>query len=363
MTARSILIVATLGAGSVLPAQTLAGQELDRIPQVDSLVAAEMKEQHIPGVSLAVVRDGRVILSRGYGSANLEHQVPVKPETIFQSGSIGKQFTATLVMMLVEEGKIRLDDPITKYLPGSPAAWNAVTVRHLLTHTGGMTDYPDDFDFRRDYTEDELLQRAATIPLAFKPGDKWSYSNLGYLVLGVLIHKVSGKFYGDLLEERVFGPLGMTTAMVINEAAIVPNRAAGYLLENGVIRNQEWVAPSLNTTADGALYLTALDMAKWDAGLYGERLLPRASLEQMWTPVRLNNGQVQDYGFGWRVGRIRNHRLIEHGGAWQGFTSFIARYVDQRLTVIVFTNLAGAQPGRIAHRVAGLYHPELAPER
>ena len=141
----------------------------------------------------------------------------------------------------------------------------------------------------------------------------------------------------------------------------MPNRAAGYRIENGIIRNQEWVAPTLNTTADGALYLTALDMAKWDAALYGERLLKRASLEQMWTPIRLNNGQTRDYGFGWRAGRVGAHRLIEHGGAWQGFTSFIARYVDQRLTVIVFTNLAGAQPGRIAHQVAGLLDPKLKP--
>jgi CubicO group peptidase (beta-lactamase class C family) len=343
------------------PVRSGSAQEFDRSTRVDSLVAAEMKAQRIPGVSLAIVRDGHVTHARGYGIANLEHQVPVKPETVFQSGSVGKQFTATLVMMLVEEGKIRLDDPISKYLPGSPTAWNAVTVRHLLTHTGGTTDYPDDFDFRRDFTEDELLQRAAAIPLAFKPGDQWSYSNLGYLLLGVLIHKVSGKFYGDLLEERVFGPLGMTTAMVIDEAAIVPNRAAGYRIDHGVIRNQEWVAPSLNTTADGALYLTALDMAKWDAALYGERLLKPASLQQMWTPVQLNNGQTRDYGFGWRVARVGPHRLIEHGGAWQGFTSFIARYVDQRLTIIVFTNLAGAQPGRIAHQVAGLLDPELRP--
>jgi CubicO group peptidase (beta-lactamase class C family) len=344
-----------------LPWRALVAQAPDRLTAVDSLVAAEMQAQRIPGVSLAIVRDGRVVHARGYGIANLEHQVPVKPETVFQSGSVGKQFTATLVMMLVEEGTIQLDDPIAKYLPGSPAAWNAVTVRHLLTHTGGTTDYPDDFDFRRDFTEDELLQRAAAIPLAFKPGDQWSYSNLGYLILGVLIHRVSGKFYGDLLEERIFGPLGMTTAMVIDEAAIVPHRAAGYRIENGAILNQEWVAPTLNTTADGALYLTALDMAKWDAALYGERLLKRASLEQMWTPVRLNNGQTRDYGFGWRVGRVGTRRLIEHGGAWQGFTSFIARYVDEGLTVIVFTNLAGAQPGRIAHQVAGLLDPELKP--
>ena len=341
---------------------SLVAQQGDPVAaRVDSLVAAEMRWQRIPGLSLAVVRDGRVVLARGYGMANLEHQVPVKPETIFQSGSVGKQFTATLVMMLVEEGKIGLDDPITRYFPDGPEAWKAITVRHLLTHTGGTTDYPDDFDFRRDYTEDELLKRAAGIPLAFTPGDRWSYSNLGYLMLGVLIHKVSGKFYGDLLDERIFTPLGMETARVITEADIVPNRAAGYQLDKGEIKNQDWVAPTINTTADGSLYLTALDMAKWDAALYSERLLKRTSLEQMWTPVRLNSGKTEPYGFGWRFDEMKGQRIIEHGGAWQGFTSFIARYPAQRLTVIVFTNLSGADPGRVAHRVAGLYDPQFVP--
>jgi CubicO group peptidase (beta-lactamase class C family) len=263
--------------------------------------------------------------------------------------------------MLVEEGKIGLDDPITRYFPDGPEAWKAITVRHLLTHTGGTTDYPEDFDFRRDYTEDELLKRAATIPLAFTPGERWSYSNLGYLMLGVLIHKVSGKFYGDLLDERIFTPLGMETARVITEEDIVPNRAAGYRLDKGEVKNQEWVAPTINTTADGSLYLTALDMAKWDAALYGERLLKRVSLEQMWAPVRLNDGKTEPYGFGWRFDEVNGQRIIEHGGAWQGFTSFIARYPGQRLTVIVFTNLSGADPGRVAHRVAGLYDPQFAP--
>jgi CubicO group peptidase (beta-lactamase class C family) len=340
---------------------SLVAQDGNPAARVDSLVAVEMRWQRIPGLSLAVVRDGRVVLARGYGMANLEHQVPVKPETIFQSGSVGKQFTATLVMMLVEEGKIGLDDPITRYFPDGPEAWKAITVRHLLTHTGGTTDYPEDFDFRRDYTEDELLKRAATIPLAFTPGERWSYSNLGYLMLGVLIHKVSGKFYGDLLDERIFTPLGMETARVITEEDIVPNRAAGYRLDKGEVKNQEWVAPTINTTADGSLYLTALDMAKWDAALYGERLLKRVSLEQMWAPVRLNDGKTEPYGFGWRFDEVNGQRIIEHGGAWQGFTSFIARYPGQRLTVIVFTNLSGADPGRVAHRVAGLYDPQFAP--
>ena len=329
--------------------------------KVDEFIRSEMEKQRIPGLAIAVVRNGEITKVQGYGFANVEHNVPVKPETIFQSGSVGKQFTAMAAMILVEDGKLNLDDKISKYFEGTPEAWKEITVRHLLTHTAGTTDYPRDFDFRKDYKEDELLKRAMAIPLAFQPGEKWSYSNLGYVMLGILIGKVSGKFYGDFLKERVFTPLGMTTARVINEADIIPNRAAGYRLEKGELKNQNWVSPVLNTTADGSLYFTVLDMAKWDAALYTEKLIKKASFDQMWSPVKLNSGKTHPYGFGWALGEVNGHRLREHGGAWQGFTTFIARYIDDKLTVIVLTNRAGANPGKIAKGVAGLYVPELQP--
>src|SRR2546427_1923607 len=357
LSARLIFVFAVLAAGLDSP---IRAQDASAT-KVDDYIKAEMQRQHIPGLSLAVVRDGQIVLAKGYGLANVELQVPAKPETIFQSGSMGKQFTATAVMMLVEEGKLSLADCITKYFPDAPASWQNITVRHLLTHTAGTTDYPSDFDFRRDYTEAELLTRAEAIPLAFQPGEKWSYSNLGYVMLGILIHKVSGKFYGDFLQERVFRPLGMTTARIISEADIIPNRAAGYRLVKGELKNQEWVSPSLNTTADGALYLTVYDMAKWDAALYTEKLIKKSSLEQMWTPVNLNNGKTYPYGFGWSLNEVRGHHIIEHSGSWQGFKSYIARYVDDKLTVVVFVNLIQANQGRIAHGVAAIYNPELAP--
>lgn len=331
--------------------------------RVDAYVKSEMQMQQIPGVAVGVIRNGVLILAKGYGLANVEHQVPVTPDTIFQSGSMGKQFTATAIMMLVEEGKLSLDDSIAKYFSGAPADWQKVTVRHLLTHTGGMTDYPSDFNFRRDYTEDELLERIKAVPLAFQPGEKWSYSNLGYVTLGILIKKVSGQFYGNFLRDRVFKPLGMTTARVISEEDIVPNRSAGYRLVQGKLKNQNWVAPSLNTTADGALYLTVRDMAKWDAALYTEKLIKRESLEQMWTPVKLNDGTTSPYGFGWGLNTVRGHRVVEHGGAWQGFKSQISRYVNDKLTVVVFANLSRAVQGRIAHGIAALYNPELAQDQ
>src|ERR1700741_2147514 len=329
----SILALILLFSSSCLAQDAFANK-------IDEYLRTQMQAQQIPGVALAVVKDGKIVLARGYGLANVEHQVPVKPETIFQSGSTGKQFTATAVMMLMEEGKLSLEDKITKYFTDAPASWSDITIRHLLTHTSGMTDYPSDFDMRRDYTEDELFQRMKPIPLAFQPGEKWSYSNLAYVMLGILIHKVSGKFYGDFLQERIFKPLDMTTARIISEADIVPNRAAGYRIANGQLKNQDWVSPSLNTTADGALYFTVYDMAKWDAALYTEKLLHRSSLEQMWTPVKLNNGQTIPYGFGWGLGVVRGHQILEHGGSWHGFKAQISRYVDDKLTIIVFANQA-----------------------
>ncbi len=349
LTVLTILLV----AGVWLEAQTSRATD----QAVDTYVQAEMEKRHIPGLALLVVRDGAMVKTKGFGESNLEYKVAVKPETLFQSGSLGKQFAATAVMMLVEEGKIHLDDPINKYFCEAPPKWEGVTVRHLLSHTGGLTDYPKNFNFRADYTEDQLLAKAAEIPLAFKPGEKWAYSNVGYLTLGVLIHRVTGQFYGDFLQERIFRPLGMNTTRIINEADIIPNRAAGYRLVKGELKNQEWVSPTLNTTADGSLYFTILDLAKWDAALYTEKLLHRSSLEQMWTPVKLNNGSANSdhYGFGWFINHAGGHRVIEHGGSWQGFNTYIARYVDDKLTVVVLTNLDGARPSSIAHHVAGLY--------
>jgi CubicO group peptidase (beta-lactamase class C family) len=353
--------VAFLGAILLFVYAASAQEDAAATAKVDEFIRAEMQRQKVPGVALAVVRGGRVVYAKGYGWANVEHQVAVKPETIFQSGSVGKQFTAAAVMLLVEEGKIGLDDKIGKYFPDAPETWNAITVRHLLTHTSGMTDYPRDFDFRRDYTEQDLYEKIKAAPLAFQPSERWAYSNLGYVTLGILIGKVSGKFYGDFLRERIFASLGMTTARIISESDIVPNRAAGYVLIKGELKNQAWVSPSLNTTGDGALYLTALDMAKWDAALDGERLLKKSSLEQMWTPVKLNDGKTHPYGFGWMLAQANGRRVVEHGGAWQGFKAMISRFPEEKLTVIVLANLIQASEAKLARGVAAIYNPALAP--
>jgi len=334
---------------------TMAQDPLDSA--VADYVKSEMERQHIPGLALLVTRDGKIARSEGFGLANVELQVPVKPETIFQSGSVGKQFTATAVMMLVEAGKIGLNDQLTKYFPDAPPSWKNVTVRELLSHTGGFGDYPKNFNFRKDWTEPQLLKLVESIPLPYPPGTKWEYSNLGYLTLGILIHRVSGEFYGDFLQQRIFQPLGMQATRIISEADIVPNRAAGYRLVKGELKNQEWVAPAMNTTADGSLYFSIVDLSKWDAALYEGKLLKPSSFDVMWTPVKLKNGQSNKagYGFGWFIEERNGHRCIHHDGSWQGFETAIDRYVDDHLSVVALTNLAGAKPGEITKHVAEMY--------
>jgi CubicO group peptidase (beta-lactamase class C family) len=367
-----VAIAAQIAGPVVARAQTSTSGTEEISGKVDAYIAAEMRAEKIPGLALAVVGDGKTIKSRGYGLANIELDVSVKPETIFQTGSVGKQFTATAVMMLVEDGKLRLDDPIGKYLSGAPATWKNITVRNLLTHTSGIHDYETEslkkkgaafINLRNDYTEEELFKKFSGLPLDFPPGSKWNYSNSGYVILGILIHKVTGQFYGDVLQERIFRPLGMSYTRIISEADVIRNRAAGYRLVNGEIKNQQWVSPMLNTTADGALYTNIVDMARWDAALYTEKLLKKGSLDQMWTAVCLNDGKTADYGFGWDVTSANGHRLIEHGGAWQGFTTQISRYVDDKFTVIVLTNLDSehSQPDKVAHNVAAIYNPALTP--
>jgi CubicO group peptidase (beta-lactamase class C family) len=328
---------------------------------VDEYIEAQMKKRKIPGLALAVARAGEIVKAEGYGFADLEHNAPATPNTMFQSGSVGKQFTAFAVMMLVEEGGIGLDDPVCRRIDGSPDIWKDVTVRHLLTHTSGIREYSDLIDLRRDYTEKDMLGLASEQPLDFAPGEHWSYSNTGYVLLGMIIRDASGLYWGDYVHERIFTPLHMETARVISEDDIIPNRASGYRLVDGEIKNQEWVSPSLNSTADGALYVSVLDLVKWDAGLYTRRLLARESIEKMWTPTRLSDGRTVNYGFGWWIKEINGHKVVAHSGSWQGFQSYIARYVDDSLTVVTLANQADARLALIAHNVAGFYDPELRP--
>lgn len=329
---------------------------------VDDYVNATLAREKIPGASVLIVQNGGILKQQGYGLANVELRVPATADTIYQSGSTGKQFTAAGILLLVEDGKLSLDDRLSKYFLDAPATWHRITIRHLLTHTSGIRDYTDspDIDLRHDYTEGDLLKIMMRLPLDFEPGTQWSYSNSGYLILGLLTSKVAGMHWSDFQAQRLFKPLGMTTTRVISESDIVSNRAAGYDLDDkGELKNQQWVSPSLNRCADGSLYYTIRDLAAWDRALRDGRFLSAASLDAWVRPVRLANGTYYPYGFGWSIEEQRGQRLIGHDGAWQGFQTAIARYLDQGLTVVVLTNLSSARPGTMTHEIAGLVEPKL----
>jgi len=361
-------------AATSLAQVPLSPLEAKRLASIDDFLNHEMSRQRIPGLELGIYSRGRTLLAKGYGLADVELNVPVRSETLMQAGSVGKQFVSAAIMMLVEEGKISLDDSITRYFPDAPAAWRPILIKNLLSHTSGLSEYETPgrwgpngpFYFRLDFTEEELAKKTEALPVESVPGEKWDYCNTNYMLLGIIIHKITGMPYGEFLSERIFKPLGMTATGLVSDRDILPNRSAGYEIDhNGELKNQPWVSPTFNSTADGtALYFNVLDLAKWDEALYGTKLLKQSSLDQMWSVYPLNDGKPNPggYGFGWMIGAQRGHKRIEHGGAWQGFTCRISRYPDDSLTVVVLTNLeAGySNPGEIAHVAAGLVVPALA---
>jgi len=343
------------------PTPPSAASETPPQSAIDEYVRREMDSQHIPGLSLAVVRDGKLVAAKGYGKASVELDAPATPETLYALASVSKPVTATAIMLLVEDGKIRLDDPLTNYFSWVPKEWSEVKVRHLLTHTSGIRDHEfkgDFFEFFRQEHNQEEVVRTAFGPLLEQPGEKYRYNNMGYRVLGMLIEKVSGQSYWDFLEQRIFHPLGMASTRNSDPQTVIPNRARGYGLSDGRLINRDPVTAS-SVFAQGALISSVLDMAKWDAALNSEVLLKKSSLEQMWTPVRLSDGTTSNYGYGWILRPVNNHRTVAHGGDMLGFASFIWRFIDDRLTVIALSNCETANTGRIALGVAGLYVPAL----
>jgi CubicO group peptidase (beta-lactamase class C family) len=371
------LLLAAVFAGATSFGQTAAAHaplDPQQVHTIDSFVTSEMARLHIPGVAVGVYSRGKILLAKGYGLANVELKVPVTPETVFESGSVGKQFTATAIMMLAQDGKLSLDDSITKYFPDAPPTWKPILIKNLLSHTSGLPDYATPavsgpagpLYLRLDFTEDQLVTKLEALPVEWGPGEKWEYSNTNYVLLGILIHRVTGMPFAEFLDKRIFKPLDMTSTRLISQSDIIPNRAAGYGTGAGnQLKNQEWVSPTFDSTADGSLYLNVLDMAKWDAALYSTQLLSQTSLDRMWTVYPLNDGQPNpnQYGFGWWIRRQNNHKVIEHGGNWQGFTCDISRYPDDNLTVVVLANLDAADPDLMAHVIAGLVDPPLSPAK
>jgi D-alanyl-D-alanine carboxypeptidase len=334
----------------------------------DDYINAAMKNRRIPGLALVVIQHGNVIKMQGYGLANVELDVPVTPYTVFELASVTKQFTATAIMLLVEEGKIGLDDPISQYLSNTAGVWKGITVRHLLTHTGGLASLEMGFralskgGLRTDYTTAEMFEAAMKDPISFEPGERWQYSDVGYFLLGMILEKLSGQRYREFMTERFFQPLGMTASSVLDQWAIIKNRASGYTLRSGQLVHIRRIV-QVELPSHYGIFSTVKDLVKWEAALVGGKVVSSSSLDQMWMPAKLNDGTSFPYGFGWRVSKINGHRMISHGGITG--TEY-SRFPDDGLTVIVLTNLGrrGVATPKVRSwgltlAVAGHYIPDL----
>lgn len=356
------------------PVNTMAAGVTQTVnPEVDQYMQGQMVEQGIPGMTLVVVRDGTVVYGKGYGYADRETARPVKPEDRFEIGSISKSFAATAIMLLVEEGKLSLDDKLDKFIGPVPAQWSAITIRHLLDHTSGLPEYPDDRTFddlfaNKTLGEDEMLARFKTASLISEPGAKFRYSNVAYDIVGILVRRVMGKGYFDFLQERVFTPLGMHSARLVAPKPGRADSAVGYEFKDGKpvpYAPTDAMSVYLGMAASG-IELSAMDMAKWDAALYSDKILKQSTLNLMWTNSsyitagNANNAPIY-YGLGWELRTQNGKRWVYHSGGMPGFVTDFMRYPDQKLTIIVFTNLSEkhADARKIVRAVAPMFGQKL----
>jgi CubicO group peptidase (beta-lactamase class C family) len=294
-----------------------------------------------PGASVIVIHHGKILLNKGYGLANVEKNEPNTPMTVFRLGSITKQFTAMAILQLYDKQMLQINDYVEKYFPGTLNG-NKITIKHLLTHTSGITESLD-------------------AELAFTPGAQISYSNAGYNLLGKIIEKVSGMSYEKYLQENIFGPLGMNNTGYEHPDNKIMNRAAGYKISEDGIYTNAGESDVSGAFAAGALYSTTEDMYKWDQALYTEKLVKATILNEAFSQATLNDGSAIKYGFGWMVSQFRGLKEVGHGGDITGFNSYIARYPDEQFTVIVLSNIEMRPPGPLpnagdlAHKIAELY--------
>jgi CubicO group peptidase (beta-lactamase class C family) len=327
--------------------------------RLDALLAP-LRTGYAPGAAVLVIRGRAVVYSAALGLADVERRIPIGPRTAFDIASVSKQFTAALAMMLHEEGRLDYDAPVVRFLPELSRFGDRMTVRHLLTHTSGLPDYYEALARSRGdggwvsnrEALDYLARQGAPV---FPPGDRFQYSDAGYEMLALVLEKVAGEPFGGLLRRRIFEPLGMNdTRLRDRPDVVVPNRARGYTL-----RREGFVAegrhPMDCLVGSGAINTTIDDLFRWDQALASERLVRRATFEEALRPMRLNDGTDSDYGFGWFLREDHGHRRLEHPGSWQGFQAFIARYPDDRFTVVLLANRSDLNLGDLADRIVRIY--------
>jgi CubicO group peptidase (beta-lactamase class C family) len=352
---RFLALILLTGTFSMAMAQSPKPEEKDLGAAIDELVKKTYRAGE-PGAAVIVVKDGKTVFRKGYGMANMELGVPIEPDMIFRLGSITKQFTAVAILMLAEQGKLSISDEITKYLPDYPTRGHKITIEHLLTHTSGIKSYTSIPEWRAQWRKDvplkEMIDLFKDKPMDFAPGEKWSYNNSGYVLLGAIIEKVSGQSYQDFIEKNIFAPLGMKHSFYDSTQRIISRRVAGYSRRGSNYQNAEYLSMSWPHAA-GSLMSSVDDLALWDAALYTEKLVKHESLKRAWTPYVLSNGKPTKYGYGWGVLSFEGYRVIEHGGGINGFTTDAVRLPDERVFIAILTNRDSGTAG-LGHKIAML---------
>lgn len=323
---------------------------------VDDYIRGQVASRHMPGVSVAIVREGKLVKAAGYGFANVETRTKATSDSLYVIASMTKSFTVIATLKLADDGKLSLDDPISKYVADTPAAWQSITVRHLMRHTSGIKNLPElpDWDtiVRSDDTPEEIIKRAGAIPLDFVPGSQFHYSNTGYTVLAAIIQKATGKSYEEVLRDRVLTPIQMTATRMDSRSEVIPQRAPGYYgsRSKGTLFNAEYYSPQ-QYLGSGCLLSSVRDLARWDIALRNGKIFPDTK-PQPYT--------AKMFDFGWGKTGTKDHRTVWTGGGLYGHTCSMIRFVDDDLTVIVLTNFGDGAPDVMARHIAGLYVPVLA---
>lgn len=334
-------------------AQPKGGSPSER---TDAYIRIMLAKKHIPGLSVAVLKEGHLLKLQSYGLSNLETGTPATAQTVYKIGSLSKQFIAAAVLLLEQRGKIALDSPITRYLDSLPAGWQAITIRHLLSHTSGLVRDPPDFNPLQVRPLSDDLKSIYSLPLDFAPGTEWDYSNMNYYVLAAIIEKVTDTSWAGWIDKHIFEPSGMRSTRVYSASDLVPNRASGYTATGTSWKNAEiWLA----ALPSGAFVSNTIDLAKWDRMLYTDQILTAASKRQLWTATKLSNGKLTHYGLGWFIDSVNGHPRIHHSGYVPGFKSDFERYPDEMLSVIVLANTDGANPDHLAQNIASFYESAL----
>ena len=361
MRLRSLLALIAVLAASCAPqnASPVATPTPDWRAQVDAIALGALAHQHLAGLSLAVARDGVVLYAQGYGYQNIAKRVPATPHTIYNIASITKQFTAACVMLLDQEGKLRVDDPISKFLPGFPHG-DEITIRELLNHTSGLADYLDLMN-ANDLSIPKIVATVEKAPLRFKPGTRYEYSNSNYVLAGVIVGKAAGMPYDEFLTTRIFKPLGLHSTSIGTTPVDMPQGALGYTVVDGktVVTPPQGVA--ILDYPDGGVNTTVLDLVKWDTALDAGHAVDPAHLKMMMTPGPHGPETTYNYGFGLAIDSAFGHREIDHQGEWTGYAGENATFPDDHLDIILLSNTDGFDEEYIVREIFAIFeHPSLA---